>query len=378
MSKILLLSDVFPTVARPLGGTFIDERVTAHEAHGEVVERVDLRLRPTRTLRRLLLSTDRDVEDPVPGAAPFVGLRASPIGFVRLRRSTRLRPWAETLADEVEGLLGAIDHDVIHAHGMYQVGAGLVAAVLAERHAVPFAVTLHGSDVNFGMQVRPGEFAWTISQAHSVMYVSPALRARAHELGATENNDVVTGNGVDLDLFALGPRDRSPEVLFVGSLATVKGADRLPEIFRQVHAKVPAAQMTVIGVGGLDGDLRAATADLPVQFTGPRSREEVAAAMRRASVLVIPSRSEGWPTVINEALASGTPVVATDVGGVRRALAHDDWVVPAEPDPEGAVARKIVSVLGEDVDREQLRAQAGRYSWAAVTERERTALGLTS
>lgn len=376
MARILVLSDLFPTMSRPLGATFIQERISAHSASSHAVDRVDLRLAPKQPLRSLLLLSHRDVEDALPESAPFVGLDVNFAGYLRLRRTPTRRPWAEQLADKVETKIAIADYDVIHAHGMYRVGAGLVAAVLAERHGRPFAVSVHGSDVNLGMPHRQREFAWTLGQARSVMYVSPALQERARELGAPQKNGVVTGNGVDLNLFALGARDRSPEMLFVGGLALVKGADRLPEIFRRTQASVPDARMTIIGVGPLADQIKAATSQLPVRYVGAQSRTEVAAAMRRAAVLVLPSRNEGWPTVINEALASGTPVAATDVGGVRHALAHDEWVVPAGPGPEAALSEVVSSLLTADIDRAGLREQASQHSWTAIARRERAALGI--
>lgn len=377
MARFLVISDLFPTVKRPVNAPFIAERMAAHAEANHQVDRIDLRLRPNQPLRMLLSRAGRDVEDPPPGAASFVGINSSILGYIRLKRARTRIPWAVDLADKIESICSIGDYDAIHAHGMYRVGAGLVASILSERHNVPFGVSVHGSDIYNGMASYQADFIRAFSTARSVMYVSPALQEHAIELGAPQEGNLVTGNGVDLDLFTLGGQHRKPEVLYVGHLALVKGADRLPEVFRQIRKSIPDATMSVIGVGPLYDQIASESDDLPFTLLGPQSRVEVAAAMRRAAVLVLPSRSEGWPTVINEALASGTPVAATDVGGVRQALGHDDWVVPSEPSPEAPLAEVTTRLLTEDHDRTKLRAQAGQFSWTSIARCERLALGIT-
>lgn len=377
MARVLLLSNLFPTVMRPQGAPFIEERVSSHRAAGHRVDRVDLRLAPATPLRLALARTGRDVEDPPRDASSFIGVRHGLVDYLRMVRANDRELWARRAAATVAKAYDVGRYDAIHAHGMYRVGAGAVAFHLSQDFGVPYSVTIHGSDLNNGMHLRTHEFLRVLEHARSAMYVSPTLRDRAIAMGAPSANAVVTGNGVDLNEFRLGTPTRQPEVLFVGNLAPVKGADRLPDIFEGILQKRPDATFTVVGVGPLEKQIRAACTDLPVAFLGAQSRREVAAHMRRASVLVVPSRNEGWPTVINEALASGTPVAATDVGGNRFALGHaTDWVVDPQRNPVECLARLVVTLLASSPDRTAMRRWAGGYSWEAIATVERESLGL--
>ncbi|WP_435203088.1 glycosyltransferase [Janibacter sp. GS2] len=376
MAKILLLSNLFPTVARPSGAPFISERIVEHRAAGHQIDRIDLRLAPSTPLRLILEKSGRDVEDPTLDSAPFIRLTSGLLDYQRMHRSKDRGAWARRAAELVSRRCLGDDYDVIHAHGMYRVGAGLVAQELSERTGIPYAVTIHGSDLYNGMHRRPSEFRRALRGAHSVMYVSAPLRDAAVGLGAPLEGAVVTGNGVDLDTFTLGSQDRDFEVLFVGNLASVKGADRLPAIFRRVSSMNPRAKFTIIGVGALRQDIEEATSGLPVSFLGAQNRRSVAAAMRRASVQVLPSRSEGWPTVINEALASGTAIAATNVGGVAAALDQREWLVDPGANVEERMARLISLLLEFPPDRSALRGRAEKFSWTSIAAIERQALGI--
>lgn len=372
--RILVLTNIFPTDRRPMGGSYVMERVDAHRRAGHEVEMLALRMRPDPLLRTFFRRTGRDDESgPVPGMTP-VDYRMSSLMFARNKWGPSSLPLAERVARQVERTVDVSSFDVIHAHGMYRPPAGLVADILSTRHGVPFVVTAHGTDINVAMVQRPQEFTGVFERARAVMYVSPPLMERALELGAPQHNAVHVPNGVDLEIFSAGEGNRAPEVLFVGNLAPVKGADRLGEIFSGVRRSHPDASLTVIGVGPLDHSVRSALEGTGAVFLGQRPRGEVAAAMRRARVLLIPSRSEGWPCVILEAQASGTAVVATDVGGIRGAVGEGGTVVPHDDQVMESLTTAVDQWLEHPADPVALRERASRFSWDEIARQEREAM----
>jgi glycosyltransferase involved in cell wall biosynthesis len=158
-----------------------------------------------------------------------------------------------------------------------------------------------------------------------------------------------------------GPGD--PVVLFVGRLVAGKDVATLIAAFhRLVEAgRAPRATLRIIGDGSeraaLESAAAAGSGSARIAFRGRRTRAEVTTAMASAAMVVLPSRSEGAPRVLLEAMAVGTPVVASDIDAMRELV--DDGV-SGTLFPTGdaaALADKIGEVLG---DRARARAMAER------------------
>ena len=374
--RILVLTNIFPTDKRPMGGSYVVERVEAHRRAGHEVDVLALQMKPDLVLRAALRRTGRDDESgPVPGMTP-VPYRMSALTYARRRFCSSSRRLAEKVSDSVQATVNVSSYDRIHAHGMFRPPAGVVAQLLSERTGVPYVITAHGTDVNVGMRRRPEEFIDAFEKARAVMYVSPPLMETALSLGAPRRNAVHVPNGVDLDVFGPGQVERGPELLYVGNLAPVKGADRLPEVWEEVRAAVPEAHLTVIGVGQLEHQIRPRLEAAGATFLGQQPRAEVATAMGRSRALLIPSRSEGWPCVILEAQATGTPVVATDVGGIPDAVGDGGQVVEAGADDLAAqLASRTAHYLQHPANQAVLRDRASHYSWDEIARQEREAMG---
>ncbi len=303
--------------------------------------------------------------------------------------------------------------DVVHAHGMYTLPAGEVARRLCAGGGAtgtpatptPYVVSLHGSDVTDVMARRPGPAAVTLGGAAATVYVSRALRAAAVALGLPAGDGLVVPNGVDAALF--GPYDRAvgtdaarggeaarggdagrgegeaagadgaaavgegeaagdgPRLLYVGNLLPVKGVDRLPAIVAAVRASAPGAHLDVLG----DGELRPHLADAlgaAATLHGRRPPAEVAERMRAADVLLVPSRSEGWGCVATEALAVGTPVVATAVGGLPEAVGDPRRLVAEGADFAGRFGAAVLAAAADG----GIGAAPASLTWAEVVDRE--------
>jgi glycosyltransferase involved in cell wall biosynthesis len=192
-----------------------------------------------------------------------------------------------------------------------------------------------------------------------------AFAAQAGEPGATRRE--------------LNVPEDAPLVTMVGRLAPQKGVDVLLGAAAKVIGQSPAARFAVVGSGphaaalqqqatihGLDG---------AVQFLG--YRRDVASILGASDVVVMPSRSEGLPLVLLEALALGRPVVASRVGGVPDLVRHGDtaWLIP--PDDPAPLAEGILALL-RDPDQAALIGRAGSRSVEMQCSPERAARRLAA
>jgi glycosyltransferase involved in cell wall biosynthesis len=157
------------------------------------------------------------------------------------------------------------------------------------------------------------------------------------------------------------PPPAVPRVIWVGALQPVKNVAALVELWPRVAAAVPEAVLTVVGDGPLAPDIDGLAARHPGRVTRypSVSAAEVSALLDDATVLVLPSLSEGLGRVILEAFARGRPVVASDVGGIRDLPADgaNGWLVA--PGDHDGFAAALVRTLEDPALAERLGA-AGR------------------
>lgn len=258
--------------------------------------------------------------------------------------------------------------DLLHAH------FGFPDAVVAERAArkrnLPLVITLHGDDA---LKVLPRKDALggivrrAVRGAAATICVSDAMaKAVTREMGGDASVVTIT-NGFDADTFRLSNRERDLGILFVGLLVPVKNLDVLLRAYASVRESL-GVPLVIAGDGPLRAELQALAASLDlsdrVRFTGEATRAEVADLMSRAHCLVLPSKSEGWPLVVTESLAIGTPVVASNVGGIPEIVTTDDAGILVEPGDERALADALVRCSRTPHDPSRVAAASGARSWA--------------
>lgn len=184
------------------------------------------------------------------------------------------------------------------------------------------------------------------------------------ERGIGAERIVVHPRGVDAERFRpdrQGPffRDlgleRQFKLLYVGRVSREKSLDVLAEAFRLVHAHRPDARLVVVGDGPYLEEMRAATADLPVVFTGYLSGEPLAQAYAGADLFVFPSATDTFGNVVLEAQASGLPVVVTSAGGPREAMQPGRTGLVVEPRDPAALAMSVLDLM---LDRQRLAVMA--------------------
>lgn len=379
--RILSLSLVYPNPAEPGLGLFVRSRLQ-HVAQGaelKVIAPVPITDYSNPAGRRL---RGRDVpfsrED---GAVEVLHPRwayppaGTPLNVLCL--AARLLP-------AVVALRRRFPFEVIDAHFGYPEGA--VAALLGKMLGCPFMVTLRGSELVFA-RYRPRRacLRWTLRRAAAVVAVSEELRAFAVRHGAGPGRLAVIPNGIDRDVFR--PRGREecrarwgidPDarvILSAGELIEAKGhhlavgaVKRIADAGRDVHLFIAGG--VARGGARFDAEIRRLVADLGLEtrvtLLGWRNPREMAELMCAADVFCLASYIEGWPNVVNEALACGTPVVASKVGAVPQMLPSETYGITVPPRDQAALTAALERALDRGWDRAAISAWGQSRSWQNV------------
>ena len=250
---------------------------------------------------------------------------------------------------------------------------GPAAMRLAAELGVPFSIKARGSDIHlWGAQAGIAEQIIAAGKAAGGMLaVSAALKRDMAAIGLPDERIRVHHTGIDLDLFR--PVDRAaakaalgvdgPLLISVGHLNARKGQ----EIALAALADIPGATLFLAGDGPERSRLerQAAAAGLSgrVRFLGVQPHQALPALIAAADVMVLPTVSEGLANVWVEALACGTPLVTSDVGGAREVVDRPEAGRLVARDPV-AVAEAVNAILADPPAQAAVRAAAERFSWA--------------
>lgn len=286
----------------------------------------------------------------------------------------------------------ARDIDATVMHGHWVIPGGALAAWAAPGR--PLVVSLHGSDVY--VAERHAVTRWAarsaFSRASAVVACSDDLRIRAIRLGANPETAETLPYGVDAARFAPDADARArvrarwglaadaPVVFTAGRFVRKKGFEYLIEAVAQLG---PAVRLVLAGQGDLDAELRAVAtirAGERVIFAGLVPHDEMAGALAAADIVAVPSvrddegNVDGLPNVVLEALASGTPVVATSAGGIGSVVLDGQTGLLVPERDSAALAAALAGLLASPDERARLGAAGrasmlARGSWAAVAAR---------
>jgi glycogen(starch) synthase len=305
-------------------------------------------------------------------------------GYTVVRRPATAEALGNSLSMGVARFLQKADEfDVMHAHSHLYFSTNL-AALKRRFDSTPLAITNHGL---YSQSAPEWVFRWylrtlgraTFDSADAVFCYTDADASRLREFGVGSDIHVVA-NGIDTDRFSPdGPEsDRvagDPAVLFVGRLVEGKQPDDALAAIERVRQSQPEAQLSFVGTGPLREDLERRVAerglDGTVEFLGEVPHEAMPELYRAADLFVLPSRAEGLPRTVLEALATGTPVVASDLAQMRSVIEGVGSTVPVG-DVEGFAA--AIADLADDADRYARYGARGRervtteHSWADTVQ----------
>lgn len=384
--RVLTFTRLWPNASMPSHGVFVEER-----------------MRRVASLRGMELA----VVAPVPWFPPIAGPeRWAQFGnvprrevrhgiavehpryplFPRMPQKLHGRSIAAASWRTVKQMHRAKPFDVIDAHFLHP--DGFAAVEIGKRLGVPVVLSARGSDAQ-GHADQPGMRALlepTIASAAMLIAVSGPLAERLVDLGGRADRIAIVPNGIDAATFRPSPMAGAAVrkhvgvhaserlIVTVGRLERVKGHD----IFLNALAVLSRAvrvRAVIIGEGSRRHALGEQAAALGlgdrVLFAGNIDHEGLAAWYSAADVFCLPSRSEGHPNALVEALACGTPAVSSAVGAAREVISNDcGLLVPAED--SGALATALAAALTRNWDRTKIRARVSERSWERVADSVRT------
>ncbi|MEM8799641.1 MAG: glycosyltransferase family 4 protein [Pseudomonadota bacterium] len=378
MINILVFSTLYPNASMPAHGVFVENRLRNLLSSGEVTAHViapvpwfpfnsrrfgsyaQFARVPMREVRHGLT-----IEHPRYLVTPKIGWTFTPNAIYRAGLKTVRALMAEGKS-----------FDMIDAHYFYPDG---VAAVrLANTFDLPVTVTARGTDINLIPQT-PRARAQLVEASRGASHmiaVCQALKDTMIEIGMDGDKITVLRNGVDLELFT--PQDRKmarktygitkKAVVSVGGLIQRKAHD----IAIRAVAEMPDTELLIAGKGEEEGALKTLVRTLGVKdrvrFLGLIPHEQLPVLYSAADIMSLTSSREGWANVLLEAMACGTPVVASSVWGTPEVVAAPEAGRLMRDRTPRAFVEAAQNLLNDYPNRAATRRYAERFSWDETTQ----------
>lgn len=296
---------------------------------------------------------------------PKVGMTIAPI----LMALALIRTIRKIMSD-------GYDFDVIDAHYFYP--DGVAATLLSKLFKKPVVITARGTDLNLipKYKLPRAMIQWEAKQSAAMITVCQALKDTLIELGTKEEKVTVLRNGVDLEKFS-PPVDReslrsklnikSDALLSVGHLITRKGHD----IVIKALADIPDMILFIAGSGPERATLAQLADDLGLEnrviFLGEISPSQLCEYYGAVDALVLASSREGWANVLLEAMACGTPAIATKVWGTPEVIKAPEAGRIVNERNSTELAGEIKKLFTNKPDRNKTRSYAEKFSWDDTT-----------
>lgn len=232
-------------------------------------------------------------------------------------------------------------------------------------------LSMHGSDLRLPDQKSSFLLPSILSGSDVVTVVSDEMLQRLRKVkGAKLNSVRLIPNGVDASFWTPPDEPRPPgsTVVGVGRLEKVKGFDILISAFAELKVQEPEARLVIIGEGSERSSLTRQAQDLnvsdSVKFAGYLEPTEIRNELRNAHLFALPSRSEGFPIALLEAMATGLPFVAANVGGVSEIATSESGICVPVEDPRsfGAAMARLLRNFPKGAAAEAARRQAEAFS----------------
>ena len=377
MIRVLSLSTLFPSTARPGFGLFVARQMQAVVSAGlaDTVMIHPIAKAPPPFHRVFTNPAERAL----PECAQDWGVEVHYPRFTTIPRfGARLNPVliARAVLPLVRRLHAERPFDVVDAQFFWPDGPA--AARVARALGLPLSIKARGSDIHYwgGIGFARKHMLRAAEQAGALLAVSEAIKHDMTALGMAVEKIAVHYTGLDHARFRPVPRAEAraasaaivppdgPLLVTVGNLIPLKGQALVIEAL----AALPSARLVLAGKGPDEAVLKALAARLGVadrvHFPGSVAPDALAMLLSAADAMVLPSEREGLANAWIEALACGTPLVIPDAGGAREVVTGPSAgrIVARSAD---AIAQAVHALLANPPAQSEVAAHAARFSWQA-------------
>jgi len=382
--RILTLSALFPNKQQPTQAIFVKNRIYALSKFCEVkvvapvpwVFLASVFIRKYRLFARIHHSEIQDGMDV---------LHPRYLVIPKIGRCLYGFTYFLFILSAIRKIDKSYNFDILDVHWAYPDGfAGVLLAQLLRK---PVSITVRGSDINLYTKfyLRRKMITYALKRASKVIAVCGDMQDKVFELGVEKQKFAVIPNGVDIDRFY--PLERNcarakldlPQdrriILSVGRLEHPKRFDHVIEAVNILTNEKGLLEplLLIVGAGRYRRTLEKQIEKLKltehVRLVGSKPNEELVYWYNAADIFCLASSSEGWPNVLFESLACGTPVAASAVGGIPEVIHSDKYGFLIHKQDATEIASVLGKALQRNYDRDELTEYARRNTWDKVAER---------
>jgi len=272
--------------------------------------------------------------------------------------------------------------DLVHSHHVYPDGYGMIS--ICKKWGIPLVVDIHGDSLFtrwLNHRILNKKVMKTLNFSGKIICISKNIYSLSRKIGLDEEKLEYIPLGVDIDKFKPRSKDKIREefsvkenhiILFVGNLNSKKGVYYLLEAFSHVLSKINQknfVRLVIVGDGpdkkGLLHKSQMLGIKNSITFTGILTGETLWKWYSLSDIFILPSLTEGKPTVINEAMASECAIIATQVGGIPEQVRDGYNGFLVEPKNPDILAKKIIYLL----DNENEIIRMGKNSRKRIIEK---------
>jgi len=330
--SVLVFSSLFPNSAAPNNGLFIRERMFRVSKHVDLTVISPIPWFPGQDFLRLFKKNYRPQPNKIEIQQGITVYFPRFLSFPGIMRNLDAFMMFICCFSLVRRLIKEYRIEIIDSHFTYP--DGLAATWLAKKLTLKSIITLRGTEVTHSKNAgRRKQLLKAWDQADRLFTVSNSLCQHDIAMGADTEKFTVIGNGIDTEKFKpieknvakkqIGIETNTVVLITVGGLVERKGFHRVVACIPELLKRHPKLLYLLVGSTNAEGNfepqIRALAKKLnvtdKVRFLGTLKPEELSTPLSAADVFVLSSSNEGWANVILEAMACGTPVIATDVGG---------------------------------------------------------------
>lgn len=384
--NLLVISDRYPHEKDTISSSFVKSQVDCLKKYFDHVDVIALTPFVPRLLSRSSFMNPRWRRDAFAQDYEYENVRVSfaryftmPFEFSRRRRGDDAFRAVEKIIKTKK-----ICFDLIHAHFTYP--SGYVGAKLKEDYKKPMILTVHEDRDGLLNEIFSNNknIIYTWNSADKIIRVNEKDLMEFKKLHIDDTKLAFLPNGYSQDLFL--PMDSNNAriklklpldrviLVNIASLEAYKGQKYIIEAMKKILNTRQDIMLYIIGQGSLRNSLQSLINEYGLQDNvilagGNKPREEIPLWMNACDIFILPSLSEGNPTVMFEALGCGRPFIGTNVGGIPEIIINDKLGILVEPRDAKGLAEAVSSAIDTKWDGEYIQDYAEQFTWDRIADK---------